>query len=59
MALMEMIAFRTSKEERKALEKAAKASGHKLGSWCRTVALMMAAKKLRFVQQLEINGKIQ
>lgn len=49
-----MIAFRASKEERKALEKAAKASGSKLGSWCREVALLVAAKRIRLTQRTEI-----
>lgn len=52
-----MIAFRTTKEERRALEKAAKESKTKLGSWCREVALLAAANKLRFVQKIFVDGK--
>lgn len=51
-----MIAFRASKEERKALEKAARASGSKLGSWCREVSLLVAAKRIKLVRQVEIEA---
>lgn len=55
--LNEMIAFRASKAERKALEKAAAESGEGIGVWCRKVALLAASKRLRFVTRVALGGK--